>query len=187
MSELVAAAGFTEQMKQVIVSWPLYRAFCFSGDVIHREVRGRMVDTWVCVPRLIEMECPECRKGQQWQVFGNDADRITSLDAEYQRVVYYCRNCGKAKVQYFFNLQISPRCGTVVKIGHVSPQEISPSQPVASSLDKDDLKFYRQALTLRNHNLGIAAVAYLRRIIENNRLYSPRRYGHLVRPQATHR
>ena len=34
-------------------------------------------------------------------------------------------------------------------------------------LDKDDLAFYRNALRMRNHNLGIAAVAYLRRVVEN--------------------
>ena len=34
-------------------------------------------------------------------------------------------------------------------------------------LDKDDLAFYKNAIRMRNYNLGIAAVAYLRRVVEN--------------------
>ena len=34
-------------------------------------------------------------------------------------------------------------------------------------LDKEDLSFYKNALRMRNYNLGIAAVAYLRRVVEN--------------------
>lgn len=34
-------------------------------------------------------------------------------------------------------------------------------------LDEDDLKLFRTAIRLRNFNLGLGAVAYLRRVVEN--------------------
>lgn len=39
---------------------------------------------------------------------------------------------------------------------------------VVSGWNKDDLSFYREATTLRNVGKGIAALPYLRRIIENH-------------------
>ena len=38
---------------------------------------------------------------------------------------------------------------------------------LVKQLEKEDLDFYEKAVRLRNHGLGIASLAYLRRVIEN--------------------
>ena len=80
---------------------------------------------------------------------------------------YTCRNCGEATVEYFFLWKETEDGGIFAKVGqypHLA-ERIPPT--LIKQLDKDDLDFYEKAVRLRNHGLGIASLAYLRRVIEN--------------------
>jgi len=54
-----------------------------------------------------------------------------------------------------------------VKVGQYPELEERVPEALEQALDGVDLKLYRNALRMRNFNLGVAAVAYMRRIIEN--------------------
>lgn len=54
-----------------------------------------------------------------------------------------------------------------MKVGQWPPLEERVPDTLKKVLDKEDLSFYKNALRMRNYNLGTAAVAYLRRVVEN--------------------
>ena len=89
------------------------------------------------------------------------------MDEGFVKVVYVCRNCGKAKATYFLLPVLQDGGGLIMKIGQYPALELEPPPLVAAGMEKGDLAMYRHALTCRHSNFGIAAVAYLRRIVEN--------------------
>jgi hypothetical protein len=58
-------------------------------------------------------------------------------------------------------------CQRILQSRSIPELEEQVSEALAKTLSADDLKAYRNALRLRNFNLGIAAVAYMRRVVEN--------------------
>ena len=54
-----------------------------------------------------------------------------------------------------------------LKAGQFPPLEERIPRELEQQLKGDDLEFYKRALRCRNFNLGIAALAYLRRVVEN--------------------
>jgi hypothetical protein len=49
----------------------------------------------------------------------------------------------------------------------VAPLDESVTAELQKLLDEEALDLYKKAIRQRNHGLGIAAVAYLRRVVEN--------------------
>jgi hypothetical protein len=80
---------------------------------------------------------------------------------------YTCRNCGKATTYYCYIWQEREDDNVFVKIGQYPELEERVPDDLRLALDGEDLKLYKNALRMRNFNLGVAAVAYMRRIIEN--------------------
>jgi len=54
-----------------------------------------------------------------------------------------------------------------MKVGQYPELEERVPETLEKMLDADDLKIYKTAIRLRNFALGLGAVAYLRRVIEN--------------------
>jgi hypothetical protein len=56
-----------------------------------------------------------------------------------------------------------------LKVGQYPPLEetIAPELEKRLAVNSDDLQFYRKALRCRNFNFGLAALSYLRRVVEN--------------------
>jgi hypothetical protein len=90
------------------------------------------------------------------------------LKGQITKFVFRCKNCEQVTVTYFLKISIDEKGGTIIKVGQFPPLERAPSAILAAVMDKTDKLLYRNALTCRNSNQGIGAVAYLRRIIENN-------------------
>lgn len=91
----------------------------------------------------------------------------------WAEVLYTCRNCpiDPSGIRYnFYWSQVdepADAVGEFLKVGQWPPLEERVPVKLERILDKEDLAFYKNALRMRNHNLGIAAVAYLRRVVEN--------------------
>lgn len=54
-----------------------------------------------------------------------------------------------------------------LKVGQYPELQERVPEAVARALDPSDLRLYKKALWTRNFNLGLAAVAYMRRVVEN--------------------
>lgn len=92
-----------------------------------------------------------------------NSDRIGFSVARYE-----CRNCHYETCRFFFYWYGKPetKC-SFIKAGQFPPLEERIPAELEHQLRGDDLEFYKRALRCRNFNFGIAALAYLRRVVEN--------------------
>ena len=75
---------------------------------------------------------------------------------------------GRGKVTYYFYWgESNQKTGLFFKVGQYPELEEVVIKSLRQALNADDLKMYKNALRLRNFNLGIAAIAYMRRVVEN--------------------
>jgi hypothetical protein len=150
-----------EWLASALTSWPLYRELNYTN-----------LPEFKAVPECLTLHCRMCKKEQIWET---DIARPSqyNLGGEnnkqgFTQKKYKCRNCGTAWVTYYFYWKTNESGqSTFFKVGQYPELEERVSDTLEKALDADDLGFYRKALRLRNFNLGIAALAYMRRVIEN--------------------
>ena len=181
MAERVLDANtFPAALAEVVVGWPLYRRFKFVGDVSVVTIgSGRGKTPCVTLPEEAARYCERCKTVQRWRLvkprtnFGYAQIPIIEEeeDEEIRALRFDCKNC-ESVLMVFLKIDINPgRVSEVVKVGQYPALELEPSPILASAMTKENLILYRHALTCRNSNFGIAAVAYLRRIVEDRLNY----------------
>lgn len=116
------------------------------------------------MPKYISLFCDNCGKDTYWE-----ADLYTGEKNKtgFTQKGYDCRNCGHNTTTYYFYWQKETDYTEFFKVGQYPELEEVVSQELKAALTPEDLKLYKNALRLRNFNLGIAAVAYMRRVVEN--------------------
>jgi hypothetical protein len=147
--------------------WPLYRPYKYEGDLWSRSGRGFTF----LFPDIVRLYCPEeeCETTQVWEVgsgphFGTNSTVVDTFTA----VNFLCRNCQRSKMTYFLRFNVSQLRGEITKVGQSPPLSREPDPVVVAGWQRADKFLYRDAMTFRNGNKGIAALPYLRRIIENH-------------------
>jgi hypothetical protein len=134
-----------------IEEWPLY-AQCEIEDFYP--------------PDNISLHCVHCAKETTWAVdkLGRLYE-ITGLGGYY--VSYICQLCQEQGVAMFLRrIAVGTEDTGIQKIGQFPPQSINIPADVDQRLG-DDAELYKNALVCRNHNFGIGALAYMRRVVEN--------------------
>jgi hypothetical protein len=168
MSEQIESLGeLAEKLAEILVKWPLYRLYSYSGKQCHvSETSGYKTNRYAVLPLRITLFCnnPKCGYETLWELSENKVYFETNF---INRRAYKCRNCGSNTVNYCFIWQEREPDNVFVKIGQYPELEERVPQTLEQALDGVDLKLYKNALRMRNFNLGVAAVAYMRRIIEN--------------------
>jgi hypothetical protein len=157
-----------EQLSEVLTKWPLYRSFVYTGRSCHSEKIGYNGgrSRFGFLPKQIRLFCnaKECGYETLWEI----SEITVYFGSEYiKRHSYGCRNCGNSTVNYCFIWQEHQSHNIFVKIGQYPELEERVPDTLKNALDGDDLKLYKNALRMRNFNLGVAAVSYMRRVIEN--------------------
>ncbi len=153
------AAALTARfkLKMELQKWlsgaPLYKPLAVPEEAIFHESSPKYI------PALDELylHCDKCRRGQRFRC---STDKIPT-GATWLRFV--CKNCDHGLVHIgvlFAELQVQ-------KIGQFPPLQRTPPPELDSVMTDEDRSLYRNALTCRNSNFGLGAVAYLRRIVEN--------------------
>ncbi len=149
----------TEELLQiklqiVLQTWPLYRTLDYTG-----------AQKTKAVPEHISLFCDNCVKETFWEayIYAGEDNRCGFSQKEYK-----CRNCANRRVSYYFCwARQSDNRTLFFKVGQYPELEEQVSKTLEKALSPEDLKLYKNALKLRNFNLGIAAVAYMRRVVEN--------------------
>ena len=157
-----------EPLSDVLTKWPLYRVFTYTGKNCHSETSGRygMKVRFGLLPKQIRLFCGHNKCGYEtlWEI----SDANVHFGSEFiNRALYKCRNCGTTTVNYCFIWQERESDNIFIKVGQYPELEERVPDTLKQALDDDDLKLYKNALRMRNFNLGVAAVAYMRRVIEN--------------------
>jgi hypothetical protein len=159
----------SEGLSEVLARWPLYRSFVYSGQDCHStnlSTAYRSGARFGLLPKQLRLFCDNERCGYEslWEI----SDPTVYFGSQFiNRDSYTCRNCGKNTVNYCYIWQERKANNIFVKIGQYPELEERVPDTLKSALDDEDLKLYKNALRMRNFNLGVAAVAYMRRVIEN--------------------
>lgn len=99
-----------------------------------------------------------------WELSQN---KVIFGDSFIERRAYRCRNCGRNTARFCIIWQEREADNLLLKVGQYPELEERVPENLEQALDKFDLKLYKNALRMRNFNLGVAAVAYMRLIVEN--------------------
>ena len=163
-----SAEALQEPLSDVLTKWPLYRVFIYTGKNCHSETSSSygQKSRFGLLPKQIRLFCghKECGYETLWEI----SDPKVYFRPEFiKRDSYTCRNCGETTVNYCFIWQERQSDNIFIKVGQYPELEERVPDTLKQALDVDDLKLYKNALRMRNFNLGVAAVAYMRRVIEN--------------------
>lgn len=158
---IITKEELEELLSVALTSWPLYRELNYTN-----------FPERITVPQFLQLHCPTCKKEQIWET---SIRQPSTYDREgennkkgFTQKTYKCRNCGISWVTYYFYWKTNNNVQSVFfKVGQYPELEETISGPLEKALDADDIGFYKKALRLRNFGLGIASLAYMRRVIEN--------------------
>lgn len=151
----------------VLAEWPLYGTFKYKGDLWVGGSPGFIYS----FPRTIRMYCDDemCMTRQAWDTkFGPFINVSCSVVSDFKSALFRCRNCQRSSVLYYLHFEVNQIAGEITKVGQWPPLSREADPLVVSGWSKPDKLLYRDAITFRNANKGIAALPYLRRIIENH-------------------
>jgi hypothetical protein len=166
--QIESAKLLSEKLAEILVKWPLYRMYVYAGKQCHaaEHVQYKGVQRSGALPKRIRMLCNNSRCGYEtlWELAQN---KVIFEDAFIEQRAYKCRNCGRSMAHYCIVWQEREADNLFVKVGQYPELEERVPETLEQTLDGFDLKLYKNALRMRNFNLGVAAVAYMRRIIEN--------------------
>jgi hypothetical protein len=153
IEQFVTDNDLRAKMEIVLRAWPLYRVFQYTG-----------ADQVVKVPKYLSLFCDNCGQDTFWETsfYTTESNRSGFTSKQYK-----CRNCTQRHCTYYFYWYKEEQTSKFFKVGQYPELEERVSQTLQDALTPEDLKMYKNALRLRNFNLGIAAVAYMRRIVEN--------------------
>lgn len=154
MDEQLSTEKLSERLAVVLRTWPLYREFTYTG-VADGSLPGR-----------IRLWCPGCGTEQNW---GYPSRPGTSHKTGHPtEQTYGCLNCGKCHISYNFWWGLgADKVSKFFKIGQWPALEESIAPELEKVLEGDDVRLYKNAIRLRNFNLGLGALAYMRRVVEN--------------------
>jgi hypothetical protein len=120
-------------------------------------------------PRAISRACTHCRATTTW---------LPRNPFFHQgSATFWCAQCGQTNVEFRFKFAPSPFLEgggeaarphfTIRKYGQWPGWSISPPREIEAALDAVNLDLYKKALVCMSQAYGLGAVAYFRRVIEN--------------------
>jgi hypothetical protein len=134
-----------------IEEWPLY-AQCEIKDFYP--------------PDNVSLSCKRCAKETTW-VAKTMGRLIELVGVSGFYVSYVCQLCQEEGVAMFLRkIYVGIEETSIQKIGQFPAQSINIPSDVTRRLGAD-AELYKNALVCRNHNFGIGALAYMRRVVEN--------------------
>jgi hypothetical protein len=160
--EVQTSAELQAKLAEILVSWPLYRVWAYVGKDCHHV--GVQSGRYGVLPKQLRMFCNNCKHETVWE---NQQVRVSFGYSFFNEEVYLCRNCGKETTRYVVIWQENESSNIFLKVGQYPELEERVSETLVQALSTADLKLYKNALRMRNFNLGVAAVAYMRRVVEN--------------------
>ena len=103
----------------------------------------------------------------------NSIDEILEIKTEngqYNYLICYsgtCQYCQQYKAHFLIRTHTTPEAIYLSKVGQFPAYETKPDALLYKWLQEEDKVFYTKAVMCKSQNYGIAADAYLRRIVEN--------------------
>lgn len=129
--------------------------------------------------KQLDMHCDVCKKSRQ--LFNKVTPRqinanyngypiqhiISDVNNKLNIFKFGCESCDEFIKEIIIHYHFNEEILTLVKAGEYPRKRIERDK-FLSNFFKEDIDLYEKAIICIQHNFGIAAYAYLRRIIENN-------------------
>lgn len=158
------------RVAELLAKWPLYRKLRFKNDSVHD------------YPASIRAHCPICggERGfdqfswegikSTYRVQGPHGPEQANTARRSLRVLYYrCPDCKQHTVSYLVSWEQTAEGheNVILKCGQFPEIETLIDPDLEKSISAEDLVLLKKAIRARNFHFGLAAVAYLRRVVEN--------------------
>jgi hypothetical protein len=161
------ATDVMASLADVLANWPLYRPLHYT--IADPQQIGR--ESYLYFPRTITQYCAHanCEDVTIWESFH---DPGADLFGQNERL-FTCRHCKQFKTTfyYFWHRQLTIKNEDIpayfVKIGQYPAMEELIPRELVRTLDQSDLSLYRKSVRCRNQGMGLGAISYLRRVVEN--------------------
>ena len=160
----------TTRIAELIAKWPLYRKLRFKNDSLHD------------YPEIVRTHCPICGGERNFDQFsyegmkvrrrGNDPfgpEQLDTARGAIRTISYRCPDCKRHWVSFVIHWEQRLLGGenAVQKCGQYPEIETMIDSDLEKSISTQDVSLLKKAIRARNFNFGLASVAYLRRVVEN--------------------
>lgn len=152
-----------EQFRDLLENKPLYYKITTERLRHSDETKVRLKE--------IEFDCPVCQMVRPYHN-RHPQDTLISLssryNAEFINASFCCVTCETfIKKFYFYVTKIDENTIGIMKVGEY-PQKELPKSKALSKFFAEDKQEYNKAVTCLANGYGVAAFAYMRRIVEKN-------------------
>lgn len=153
-----------EKIRELLENKPLYATVDIERNLVY------MQET---ILKLTELQfyCEKCEMSKPFHNISLDSIIFSYRSNQYggfNEVTFDCVTCKKERKKfYLLVLRINNETFRVEKIGEY-PQKELPKSRELSKFFKQDKDEYNKAVICIAHGFGVAAFAYMRRIVENN-------------------
>ncbi|MGP8252624.1 MAG: hypothetical protein ACLQHF_11355 [Terracidiphilus sp.] len=158
------------KLVELLAKWPLYRKLRFKNDTLHN------------YPEIVRAHCPTCSGDRNFDQFSWEGmkttrrgqgpfgpEQFTTTRGALRTLSYRCPDCKQFWVSYIVHWRqrlegeenVVQKCGQFPEIDTVIDPDLQ------KSISPADIVLLKKAITSRNFNSGLASVAYLRRVVEN--------------------
>ena len=172
----LAIKDLPKRLSEFINDWPLYSPF--------KVVFADPLDYAPSLPETILRNCRKCEATPTWErrypQSGNFAAVENYVGIGYV-TAYACTHCKKEELRIWYGSAF-PRekksdgnKGRIVevilwKFGQYPAQSIEPSREVQKEIGASNLDMFKKGLTSLTHGFGVGALAYFRRVVEDQTL-----------------
>jgi hypothetical protein len=168
--EVLSDEELQARIAELLARWPLYRRLKFKNDTLHD------------YPEIIRTHCPICSGDRNFDRFSWEGvkstrraqgpfgpEQITSARGALRTLSYLCPDCKRHWVSCVvrWDQRLEGEVNVIQKCGQYPEIETVIDPDLQKSIPKDDVVLLKKAITSRNFNNGLASVAYLRRVVEN--------------------
>jgi hypothetical protein len=168
--ETLSDSELTEKMSELLAKWPLYRKLRFLNESVHD------------YPGTIHAHCPICDGERNFDQISYESvkstrrvqgpfgpEQVVTARRAIRMLHYCCRDCKKHTVSYLANWEqrAEGQENVIMKCGQYPELEMVIDSDLQKSISPADVILLKKAITSRNFNNGLASVAYLRRVVEN--------------------
>lgn len=173
--DLLKAQVYRDKLVGFLSNAPLYERFTLNGPLDLADVPG----VAALMPDL-RMHCSVCEQITNWVQIPEPPGALTISVSKFsvnvpRSLMFQCRNCMPRTALLHIvllpnkirKLKDGSAVCPVTKIGQFPPLSRRIPRDVERILDKTEVDLYRKAITSRHLRYGIGALAYLRRIVED--------------------
>lgn len=151
-----------ELIKMFLEKEPLYTAVTFKLPKMNRS------DLRI---KEIEEYCSDCKQSRPFQDMasrgGGAGQAFRALSTGSSSYYFTCASCHNSKITILVKQTITEKNISLMKYGEF-PRKVLDRDPVLQKFFSEDSDNFEKATVCLANGYGIAAFAYLRRIIENN-------------------